>query len=280
MNAAEKARIAREQAEKEKEIEKESLEEKRELEAVKNQIYNIAGQKQWSTVSFGNYMNKTGKMPIEWLILDKCGDEITLVTKDLIDCHEFCEKICTSWKDSDIRTWLNDEFMNKAFSKNEQKFLVSKTIDSDYGDTSDGKFVTTNDKVYLLSSKDFSDKKQGSGIAKLFSKTAKDMLFDCKPTKYAESKGIVVDGNNKKRYCWWTRDMQTQKQVKSYQGSRFVSVFNDPEADCRGVVYAGSDLFVAFIESNVFNGTTRLPIINLRTYKSFGVRPVITLKID
>lgn len=280
MNAAEKARIAREEAEKEKKVKQESLEEKKEVEKIKNQIDELAKVKQWKPVVFGNYMDKNGKAPLEWLVLDKCGDEITLVTKNIIDCHEFCENVCTSWKDSDIREWLNGEFIDKAFNKNEQKFLVSKSIDSDYGEVDGGKFVTTKDKVYLLSSKDFSDKKQGKGLAKLFGKTAKDMLFNCKPTKYAESKGIVNDGNDKKHYCWWLRDMQTQMQEKEYQGTGFVSMFDDRDTACRGVVYAGSDLYVAFIESNVFNGKTRMPNTKLRLYKSFGVRPVITLKID
>ena len=150
----------------------------KEVEKIKNQIDELAKVKQWKPVVFGNYMDKNGKAPLEWLVLDKCGDEITLVTKNIIDCHEFCENICTSWKDSDIREWLNGEFIDKAFNKNEQKFLVSKSIDSDYGEVDGGKFVTTKDKVYLLSSKDFSDKKQGKGLAKLFGKTAKDMLFN------------------------------------------------------------------------------------------------------
>ena len=280
MNAAEKARIAREEAEREKKKQEDSLEEKRELEKVRNQINEIAKVKQWKTVNFGNYVDKNGRTPIEWLVFDKCGDEITLVTKNIIDCHEFCEKTCTSWKDSDIREWLNGEFINKAFSNSEQKFIISKSIDSDYGVISDGNFVTTKDKVYLLSSNDFSNKKQGKGIAKLFGKTAKNILLNCKPTKYAETKGIIGDGNDKKRYCWWLRDMQIQIQYKEHQGKYIVSVFEDNTTECRSIVYAASDLFVAFIDSNVFNGKTRMPFTNLRTYKSFGVRPVITLKID
>lgn len=284
MNAAEKARLAREQAMREEEVEKENLEATRETEKVKSQIRSFASKQKWDIVTFGNYIDKSGRQPIEWLVLDKCGDEITLVSKNLIDTHGFCETLCTSWKDSDIRAWLNDEFMNRAFTKTEQKFLSSQTIESDYGMPSEGKYVTTTDKVYLLSRRDFVDQKEGKGFAKLFSKTTKDMLLNCKPTQYVEGKGICKDGNNSKYSCWWTRDMESQRceidVVTSPGKMAYIYQRLYEGVVCSGVIYAGNNLYVALHESNRYIDGTREKNKDLRTYRSFGVRPVITLKID
>ena len=284
MNAAEKARIAREEAEKEKEEKALNETKQIEVEKIKSTVKTFFLKKKWKIVTYGSYYTETTKKPIEWLVYGITGNEITLVSKYILDCHEFNEPICTSWEDSSIRSFLNSEFLKNAFNEYEQELLFAKSIDSSFGEASEGKYVTTKDKVYLLSSKDFSDKKQGKGFARLFSKTAKSILLDCKPTKYAISKELYKNKKKSKYYCWWLRDMKSQKRKKEEElasNVRYVVNFGTEYISCKGVCYAGEKISVAIHESNVVkkNGT-RLPYKDGRKYKSFGVRPVITLKIE
>ena len=52
------------------------------------------------------------------------------------------------WRDSSIRTWLNDEFFNTAFSELEQASILLSDLATPLPGEDD---VYTKDKVYLLS---------------------------------------------------------------------------------------------------------------------------------
>ena len=260
MNAAEKARIAREQAEKEEEINKSKNEEKEAFERVKEQVQEISTSKKWSTVKFGKYYKDAGKEPIEWLVLENFGDEITLVSKYVLDCYDFYHdsersyKQVISWDISDIREWLNHEFLDKAFSKNEQKFIMKKDIDSlrcgnGIYNSSFENIDTTTDKVYLLSRMDLKRGKTLFG----------NKLKKCKPTKYALSKSVVGKNN----CLWWLRDTEEICYVRGYIGYTGEYVYSGGPRKYICVSNPGMRKF-----------------LSKEKRRRVGVRPVITLKIE
>ena len=77
-----------------------------------------------------------------------------LLSKYALACqayHTTCERI--SWRECSLRGWLNYRFLNEAFSKEEQKRILTVTVPADknpkYYHISSGADV--EDKVFLLS---------------------------------------------------------------------------------------------------------------------------------
>ena len=108
-----------------------------------------------SYVTFGKYMQSSDELePIEWLILDKKDDELLVITKHVIEYMQFCKYCDRSpfWDKSDIRQWLNDDFIKIAFSEEEQSQLVEKLVDNtEYAFPKRERGEDTLDKVFLLS---------------------------------------------------------------------------------------------------------------------------------
>ena len=76
-------------------------------------------------------------------------DEMTLLAVNILDAWAFSseQKILT-WKESEIRQWLNEDFYETAFDHTEQTDILTTVTESDHGEH-------TEDKVYLLSQQEF-----------------------------------------------------------------------------------------------------------------------------
>ena len=101
--------------------------------------------------------------PIVWNILSSANNTYFLLSKSVLDAHLFNEQETMHWNmnnyyESEIRTFLNNEFYNSAFMFNNsyvQTTLVDNsaatTASLDNGSASDN----TNDKVFLPSYQDY-----------------------------------------------------------------------------------------------------------------------------
>ena len=91
--------------------------------------------------------------PIKWRVLDIEGDCALLISEDILTVRQYhSSDVDITWADSDIRAWLNDDFLNEAFSEDEQKSIMLSKIpnpDNDFYGTPGG--VDTEDKFFLLS---------------------------------------------------------------------------------------------------------------------------------
>ena len=107
--------------------------------------------------------NKTnGKEDIEWIVLDKKGNKVLLLSKYIIDEKPYSKNPAYAyWSNSSIRKWLNDDFYNKSFTKSEKE-IITKTTNTNNGNTVDSdrndfdiystpKDTDTKDNVFLLS---------------------------------------------------------------------------------------------------------------------------------
>ena len=105
--------------------------------------------------------------PICWDVLDKDGDAVLLISHDVIAYQRFSDsRKCVIWEDSEIRTWLNQEFYAEAFDEEEQASIRETTLENlstvgfaAHVDPSGDVQVResrpdTNDKIFLLSWKE------------------------------------------------------------------------------------------------------------------------------
>ena len=152
-------------------------------------------------ISFGSYEQdnntENGKETIEWVVLEVKDDKLLVISKYALDCQQyhFTDKDIT-WETCSLREWLNDEFINTAFSEIEKTMIPTVTVSADKNpnfSTAPGN--PTNDKIFLLSDievKKYLKIKRGS-IAKR-----------CKPTEYAIFNGAYVDESSGD-CIWWLR---------------------------------------------------------------------------
>lgn len=113
--------------------------------------------------------------PIYWDVLDKDGDSILIISHDVIGYQRFSDSPnCVIWEDSQIRTWLNEEFYTDAFDKETQArikgYVTSGADESIWESRGD-----TTDRIFLLSWKEI-ERYYGHKLPK-----AEALL--CKPSK-------------------------------------------------------------------------------------------------
>lgn len=116
---------------------------------IEEKIDNILDSDLYSRVYYGNYNGKE----IEWIVIRNMGKKTLLLSANIIEernYHQIIEEI--TWENCDLREWLNNDFLNQAFSQEEQKYIqnadVPKTESIRYG-TDGGN--STKDKVHILS---------------------------------------------------------------------------------------------------------------------------------
>ena len=154
---------------------------------------------------FGSYHHQSGrkKEPIEWLVLAIEVGRALLISKYVLDCKKYNEKKeNVTWETCTLRKWLNEEFLNTAFSQFEQAKIQSTRIDNPnntrYG-TKGGN--ATTDKIFVLSI-DEAEKHFSSKAAR-----------ECNPTKYAKHNGASVDSGN----CnWFLRSSGNDSNFAAY----------------------------------------------------------------
>ncbi|MDD6796769.1 MAG: DUF6273 domain-containing protein [Clostridia bacterium] len=108
-------------------------------------------------VTFGNYEQdgntSNGAEPIKWLVLDRQGDRMLVISRYALDCQTYnTTYTAVTWETCTLRNWLNTEFYNTAFSDSEKASVITTTIENpnnaEYG-TKGGN--ATDDKVFCLS---------------------------------------------------------------------------------------------------------------------------------
>lgn len=101
-----------------------------------------------NVVTYGSYQGK----PLEWKVLEKANGTALLVSKDVLleksygASDAYGER--PSWRSSELRKWLNEDFLEEAFTTAEKKDLVSRNIAEPK--KAGYKVETVTDKVSIL----------------------------------------------------------------------------------------------------------------------------------
>ena len=166
----------------------------------------------WDCIYFGNYWqsdtDRDGtadeddeKEPIKWRILSIDGDDAFLVADQNLECQPYNDTYDkVTWETSTLRTWLNDTFLNKAFSTSEQAAIKNTAvINNDNPDDGTEEGTETTDKVYLLSGEEVINR--AYGFSTLGNKEAENRM--ALNTAYTKKKGAYTEyeGNGN----WWLR---------------------------------------------------------------------------
>ena len=91
----------------------------------------------WNLVTFGRYYAKDAstKEPIVWRVLEVNGTDAFLITEKAIDCRPYSTNhsdLHETWAKTAFRSWLNDEFLNTAFTATEQKVIRTTELNNQY----------------------------------------------------------------------------------------------------------------------------------------------------
>ena len=210
-------------------------------------------------IKFGRYSDdeKGTLRDIEWIVLDAKDGNALVLSKYVLDTQPYHSGFRrTTWEKCSLRAWLNNEFLNRAFSESEQSRIIETSIHTNNNPISgtDGG-ADTVDRLFLLSIEDVVNESLG------FSSEYRqpDPLRKCDFSDYATDRFAwgndheyvhYVEGNASAIYIgehWWLRS------PGSIQSSA-------AEVECRdGFVFcSGSDV----------------------DYKSNGVRPAMRIKLE
>lgn len=210
----------------------------------------------WDCIYFGNYLQedtnndgvvneKDEKQPIKWRVLSIDNHSAMLFSDKLLDFKQYEESDnCygtnasgnamkeVTWENSTIREWLNNDFYNKAFSKQEQKFIEPISMTSE-----DGGFYLN--KVWLLSSDQFNYNKYG-----LSSIVNNSDSIIAETTHYSEQLFVNCSEeqmnffNNKIPNAWFIRDViQLEAPINLCPPELNCDMFKAYEAKCIGQTY-------------------------------------------
>lgn len=186
--------------------------------------YALKNVKVGDVVKFGYYLQKaneiSAKEPIRWRVLAVENSKALLISQYAIEINE--EEVCSSWKETNIRKWLNTEFLNNAFNKGERDIIQLSKVNADVNPKYEAEQGDdTEDKIFLLSIKE----------AEEYFKSDEDRL--CKPTKYVKAKkfstlkSLVLEYRKKNEgqkkpkepfcnYWWWLRTAGSRESLTSY----------------------------------------------------------------
>lgn len=159
----------------------------------KYKVGKIKSAKVGDYVLFGAYEqdNNTsnGKEEIEWLVLEVTDGKMFVISKYALDCKPFNTSVDATWENSTLRDWLNNDFMESAFSANEQTMIPMVAVSADKNpDYSRNPGNATQDQVFLLSINE---------VNKYFSSR---IDRQCEATEYAVANGVyIITGGS----CWW-----------------------------------------------------------------------------
>ncbi|MBQ6439749.1 MAG: fibronectin type III domain-containing protein [Mogibacterium sp.] len=130
--------------------------------------------------------------PIRWKIISCSGSNYVLISEKVLEMRDF--GYMGAWEDSKMRSWLNNEFFNTAFTAVEQEKIlpanvtvVNQTYDQ-WRLRQDGHEETTIDKVWLL----YDEEVQGGSYG--FTDDQSRVAY---ATDYVDTSGGAVQ--------WWLR---------------------------------------------------------------------------
>lgn len=172
-------------------------------------------QNQYPSIFLGSYYIPNGgkpidtyvRTPIEWLVLevDEKNKRALLLSKYVLDWEGFAD--CpiighgynTSWYDSYLRKWLNEDFYRSSFTPEE-----SSKIFTVYNAASPGNGKRAIDKIFLLSVEE----------VKKYFKT-EDSAITVQPMIECSASGdkddpIIIDHEP---VAWWTRTTGSTKDL-------------------------------------------------------------------
>lgn len=190
------------------------------------------------TVTFGRYEQDNdpgnGPEPIEWIVLDTRDGKTLLLSRYGLDVKPYnTQDAGVTWETCSLRTWLNGDFLNEAFSAEEQAAILVTEVENTFAQGNYMEWRTdagnnTQDLVFLLS----------------FAETSKylapyrgdSMKWRTAPTAYALAGGAATErdaftAEGGLSCCWWLRSPGESQAsavfVSCYGGALSIEVYGE-----------------------------------------------------
>ena len=162
-----------------------------EIKEAKTSAVSLDSARIGNLVTFGNYNGA-----LEWLVIGEKDDQLLLITKDCIEAlpyHNSRKKV--TWPDSDIREWLNYDFIEYAFSGEEKMFISGAVLENPDNKRPGGAIGSnkTIDEVFLLSHDE---------VLEYF---PNGINIYTEPTPSAEKNLTTYESGGSENWWWWTR---------------------------------------------------------------------------
>lgn len=180
-------------------------------------------------VAFGAYpQTESGndQTPIEWLVLAREDNKALLLSRYGLDAQPYnTSKTETTWEKSTLRTWLNKDFMNRAFTANEKSAILLTNVDNSssqgYSKWSTSGGNNTQDKIFLLS---FAEANKYLGVTYDNSNNTNNTTSRVAPTAYAIAQGAWTSSSNKTADgqaagWWWLRSPGSDQDYAASVGT-------------------------------------------------------------
>ena len=190
-------------------------------------------------VTFGSYDQDNnpdnGAEAIEWLVLEEKDGMCLLLSRcglDAVSYHKEDGEAC--WAECSLRAWLNGEFLQNAFTAEEQAAIqVTHVVNAGQGDSrsADGG-PDTEDRVFLLSYREAFEQYFTTNEARR-----------CVPSASAFAHGVLAipeQGCN-----WWLRspagDDRINAQIVDYEGMPLFSNVHYTESAFRPALWVNAE---------------------------------------
>lgn len=158
------------------------------------------GVSTWDTIYFGNFYqeNDVDKTPILWRVLSVNDHRALVLSEYLLKTMQLDAHASNpDWKNCMLRSWLNECFMEEAFSGKEQNAIITTHLKNDWH-MGGGGFEDTDDKIFILSMGELSNRE--FGFDEDFSKDSETRVTV--PTSY----GFAGDNVNYQGAYWVRND--------------------------------------------------------------------------
>ena len=104
-------------------------------------------------IAFGHYDWGSGEVPMEWVIVDTTKKQYLLASKYWLKAMKFYSGTLkryefVGWAESDVRAWLNNDFLDTSFEEYEKSKICVKKLKNSNN-------ITTEDRIFIPSPKEF-----------------------------------------------------------------------------------------------------------------------------
>lgn len=181
-------------------------------------------------ITFGTYpqtADGTDNTPIEWLVLDRKDDKALLISRYGLDSHSrMSDAYYRDWEQTSLRKWLNDGFLNKAFTSEQQELILLTTVDNSRNQGYSGwntdkdrlfnlHYTDTQDKIFLLS---YAEANKYFGVTY---ENGENMKARVAPTAFAIANNAWVSDKFKTESgeaagAWWLRSPSENQLCAAY----------------------------------------------------------------
>ena len=168
------------------------------------------GARAGDIITFGRYPQAaegTERTPIGWIVLEVQDGKALVISRYGLDAVPYnTEPVDVTWENCTLRAWLNSDFLNAAFTPEEQAAIPVAEVDNSaaqgYSEWNTNGGNNTQDQVFLLS---WAEANRYFGVTR-----KKNPGASVAPTAYAAGKGAftraeALTEDGAEAGYWWLR---------------------------------------------------------------------------